>query len=258
MKKYIHNFKVQSKTDLNNSHYLLRLKLSEKLPEIIPGQFAEVLVTDSQSTFLRRPISIHDVDFIANTIDLYIKCVGKGTAKMRMLEPGDILNMVYPLGNGFGTSFEGEALLIGGGCGVAPLLFLAKTLKSLGKNVHILIGARSKDDISETEEYQKYGKLYLCTEDGTAGQKGLVTQHSILIDAENKFGKIFCCGPEPMMKAVAVIAKQKNIACEVSLENMMACGIGACLCCVTDTTDGNKCVCTEGPVFNINELKWQI
>lgn len=258
MKKYIHDFKVESNTNLNDSHYLLRLKLPESLPEILPGQFAEVLVANSPATFLRRPISVHNVDYSNNTIDIYIKCVGKGTAKLRTLKAGDILNMVYPLGNGFGIDFNGDALLIGGGCGVAPLLYLAKTLKSKGKKVTVLIGARSNEDISEKEEYLKYGELFLITEDGSSGEKGLVTSHRIFNENLNNFGKIFCCGPEPMMKAVAAIAKQKNVPCEVSLENTMACGIGACLCCVTETTQGNKCVCTEGPVFNINDLKWQI
>ena len=98
----------------------------------------------------------------------------------------------------------------------------------------------------------------VTTDDGSLGEKGFVTKHSILDDPEIKFDKIYTCGPEIMMKAVAKMARSKGIDCEVSLENTMACGIGACLCCVTETIDGNKCVCTEGPVFNINDLKWQI
>lgn len=258
MKKYIHDFKVVSNTSLNCNHFLLRLSLKEKLPQILPGQFAEVLVENSPSTFLRRPISIHNVDYSENTIDLYIKCIGKGTSKLRTLENGDRLNMVYPLGKGFGLDFSGDALLVGGGCGVAPLLYLAKKLKETGKKNSVLIGARTSDEISETEEYKKFGELFLITEDGSAGEKGLVTQHSLVKNKLKNFAKIFCCGPEPMMKTMASIAKKNNIACEVSLENTMACGIGACLCCVTETIEGNKCVCTEGPVFNINELKWQI
>ncbi len=236
----------------------MRLKLNEALPEILPGQFAEVLVENSATTFLRRPISIHNVDYHQNTVDIYIKCVGKGTAKLRTLIAGDKINLVYPLGNGFGLDFAGDALLVGGGCGVAPLLYLAKTLKKQGRKVTVLIGARNINEISEKEEYQKYGDLFIITEDGSSGEKGLVTSHSVFINDLKSFGKIFCCGPEPMMKAVASIAKQENVSCEVSLENTMACGIGACLCCVTETTQGNKCVCTEGPVFNINDLKWQI
>jgi len=119
----------------------------------------------------------------------------------------------------------------------------------------VLIGARNKNDFSELEEYKKLGNVYLITEDGSEGEKGIVTKHSVFSQI-NQFKRIYCCGPELMMKAIANIAQQNNVACEVSLENTMACGIGACLCCVTDTKEGNKCVCTEGPVFNINQLKW--
>jgi dihydroorotate dehydrogenase electron transfer subunit len=116
-----------------------------------------------------------------------------------------------------------------------------------------LLGARSGKDLLELDEFEKYGEVCVSTEDGSVGEKGLVTQHSVL---NRECGMIYCCGPAPMMKAVAAIAKQKSICCEVSLENMMACGVGACLCCVEKTVKGNVCVCTEGPVFNINDLTW--
>ncbi len=103
------------------------------------------------------------------------------------------------------------------------------------------------------KEFEAVGKVHLSTEDGSAGEKGLVTKHSVL---DGKIDRIFCCGPSPMMKAVAGIAREKGIDCEVSLENMMACGLGACLCCVENTVKGNVCVCTEGPVFNIEMLNW--
>lgn len=119
----------------------------------------------------------------------------------------------------------------------------------------VLIGTRTVKDIILKEEYEKYAAVYYTTEDGSYGEKGYPTQHTILTE---QFDHIFCCGPEPMMKAVARYAYSKHIDCEVSLENTMACGIGACLCCVNDTKEGHKCVCTDGPVFNINDLKWQI
>jgi dihydroorotate dehydrogenase electron transfer subunit len=144
-------------------------------------------------------------------------------------------------------------LLVGGGCGVAPLLFLAKTLNQQ-HNIRptILIGGRSKQHILRIEDYIKYGKVLVMTEDGSMGDKGLVTQHPIF--QQEKIDQIYCCGPDPMMKAVAQIALDKNIPCQISLENTMACGIGACLCCVTQTKEGHKCVCTEGPVFDVKEL----
>ncbi len=144
-------------------------------------------------------------------------------------------------------------MLIGGGVGVAPLLYLGRKLKETGHCVEFLLGARSGADILEMEQFEEVGRVHISTEDGSLGEKGLVTQHSAL---NENIDNIYCCGPAPMMKAVAHIAKERNIECEVSLENMMACGLGACLCCVENTVKGNVCVCTEGPVFNINLLNW--
>ena len=258
MKKTIQDFEVAEKINLNDSHFILKLKSPTELSEILPGQFAEVLVQGSTSTFLRRPLSIHNVDFKKNELSFFIKCVGEGTAKLRTLEKGDILNVMFPLGNTFGLDIKGKALLVGGGCGAAPLFYLAKYLSDKKTEVEILIGARSKNDLSLIEELKEFGNVHITTEDGSCGEKGLATQHSVFKNIENKFSKIICCGPEPMMKAVASIAKKNSIDCEVSLENTMACGIGACLCCVTETVEGHKCVCTDGPVFNIKSLKWQI
>lgn len=135
------------------------------------------------------------------------------------------------------------------------MLHLSREMKARGLSPVVLIGTRTDKDILRKEEFEKYASVYYTTEDGSFGEKGYVTQHSILNES---FDHIFCCGPEVMMRAVAGYANSKNIECEVSLENTMACGIGACLCCVTDTKEGHKCVCTEGPIFNIKDLKWQI
>jgi dihydroorotate dehydrogenase electron transfer subunit len=258
LKKYISDFKVIENKKLNSQNTILVLQSEDKLPDIIAGQFVEVLVENSPATFLRRPFSIHNVDFQENTLSLFIKVAGIGSQKLANASIGDILNLIYPLGNGFSIPKEGIALLIGGGCGIAPLLYLSKCLMENNIEPYIILGGRSKEDIFEVHEYSKYGTVLVTTDDGSLGEKGFVTRHSILEDQEIKFDKIFTCGPEIMMKAVAKMAKAKGIDCEVSLENTMACGIGACLCCVTETIDGNKCVCTEGPIFNINDLKWQI
>ena len=125
----------------------------------------------------------------------------------------------------------------------------------MGGEPTFLLGARSKKDLLMLDEYAKLGRVFITTEDGTEGEKGFVTNHSVL---NEHFDSIYTCGPTPMMKAVAHYAKEHDITCEVSLENMMACGLGACLCCVEKTTEGNLCVCKEGPVFNINRLLWQI
>lgn len=224
------------------------------LPEIKPGQFVQVAV-ETPGVFLRRPISINDVDYTKNTIELLIRKAGKGTSKLISLGQGDILNILLPLGNGFTTeSAKGSRLLlIGGGVGVAPLLYLGRKLRELGHTPEFLLGARSESDLLQLDKFSAIGTVHISTEDGSMGQKGLVTQNTAL---EGDIDTIYCCGPAPMMKAVATIAKERDIRCEVSLENMMACGLGACLCCVENTVKGNVCVCTEGPVFNINLLNW--
>lgn len=258
MKKYMHDLIVTANETLNNQYFLLKLTRDEQLPEMLPGQFVEVLLDNSPNTFLRRPISINYVDRITNELWLLIQKVGDGTRKMAEYTQGKSVNLVYPLGNSFSEPLptQKKVLLVGGGVGIAPMLMKGADLKTKGFEPTFLLGARSKNDLLQLAEFQKYGHIYTTTEDGSHGEKGYVTQHSIL--ATEKFDKIFSCGPTPMMKAVASYANGFGIDCEVSLENTMACGIGACLCCVQDTKDGHKCVCTDGPVFNVKDLKWQI
>lgn len=255
MPKLISDLKVIGNKKLNSDFFIIELSGDQKLPEMSPGQFAQVRVDGSPGTFLRRPISIHDVDYGTNTFKLLIQIVGKGTLKLSGLKNGDYLNLIFPLGNSFTMPGSGEnTLLIGGGCGVAPLLFLAKTLKRNNNIPDVLLGFRNKDRIIEYEQYLKIGKVYLTTEDGSVGEKGFVTGHSIL--SGNNYRRVYCCGPESMMRAVADWARKTGTECEVSLENLMGCGIGACLCCVVDTVHGNVCTCVDGPIFNIKDLKW--
>ncbi len=238
-------------------YVLLKLESQEALPEIKPGQFVEVKVDGSPSTFLRRPISIHFVDVEARQIWLLIQTVGDGTKTLAKLNVGDSLNVLFPLGNGFTPAKAGETvLLVGGGVGVAPLLEYGKAIKEAGGVPVFLLGARTGADLLQLDFFRQYGEVYVTTEDGSEGEKGFVTQHSMLDSV--KYERISTCGPKPMMMAVAKYAKAHGISCEVSLENMMACGLGACLCCVEKTVKGNVCVCKEGPVFNINDLTWQI
>lgn len=149
---------------------------------------------------------------------------------------------------------DDKFLLIGGGVGIAPLLYFGKLIKDFGAAPIFLLGARSQNDLLELNEFEKYGKVFVTTEDGSMGVKGYVTNHPIL-QAEH-YTRISTCGPKPMMVAVAKYARTAGISCEVSLENLMACGLGACLCCVEKTTEGNLCACTSGPVFNIDKLLW--
>lgn len=256
MSKRISDLKIIGNKKLNSDFFLLELSGGDqKLPEMKPGQFVQAKVEGSPETFLRRPLSIHDVDYGTNTFKLLIQLAGKGTRQLSTLKNGDFLNLVFPLGNSFTMPLQGERiLLVGGGCGVAPLLFLAKTLKKAGHTPDILLGFRNKERILEYEQYLKIGKVFVTTDDGSVGEKGLVTGHSLL--ASNTYRRVYCCGPETMMKAVAEWARKHDAICEVSLENLMACGIGACLCCVVDTVKGHLCTCIDGPIFNINDLKW--
>jgi len=258
MAKRIESLKIIDNQRLNKDIFILELSGKEKLPEMKPGQFAEVKVENSPETFLRRPFSIHDVNYGRNTFKLLIQIAGKGTEKLSELKKGDQLNIIYPLGNSFSLpEREQKILLIGGGCGVAPLLFLGKYLKTNGFKPEILLGFRNSERIIEYDEYLKIGKVFLTTEDGSRGEKGFATGHSVLLSTKStRYDIIYCCGPEAMMKAVGAYSRKSNIECEVSLENLMGCGIGACLCCIVETVKGNLCTCTDGPVFNINELKW--
>ena len=259
MKKYILDLTVTENIRLHANYVLIKLTQNEPLPEMLPGQFAEIRIDGSNTTFLRRPISINYVDRKTNELWFLVQLVGDGTRKLATVKQGDVVNVVLPLGNGFTlpSSTDTNVLLVGGGVGTAPMLYLGEALLKKGIKPTFLLGARSKNDLLQLEHFQALGDVYTTTEDGSMGEKGYVTMHSVL--KEKHFDMIYTCGPKPMMMAVAKYAKSENIECEVSLENTMACGVGACLCCVEKTADeGHVCVCKEGPVFNIIKLLWQI
>lgn len=276
MKKYCMDLTVASNEHISDHHVLLKLTSKQPLPEMMPGQFVNIHVEDSPTTFLRRPISINFVDVSRNELWLLVAAVGEGTKHMAKIKAGDTLNCLFPLGSGFSDlaaiksticsaaassscgkpddSHRLRVLLVGGGVGVAPVLYQGAEIKRQGGEPVFLLGARSAKDLLELDLFKNFGKVYVTTEDASAGEKGFVTNHSVL--QNEHFDFIQTCGPTSMMKAVTRFAKEKNIPCEVSLENMMACGLGACLCCVEKTVDGNLCVCKEGPVFNIKKLLW--
>ncbi len=259
MKKYVLDLIVAEKAQINANYVLLKMTHSAPLPEMVPGQFAELRVDGDPHTFLRRPISIHYYDAALNQVWFLIQLVGSGTRQLGQLEVGATLNAVLPLGNGFTLPTADErpaCLLIGGGVGIAPLLQLGKVLKEQGHAPTFLLGARSAKDLLQRSAFEQLGEVYVTTEDGSEGEQGYVTQHSLL--QRKAFTMIYTCGPKPMMVSVAKYATAHDICCEVSLENKMACGLGACLCCVEKTQTGHVCVCKEGPVFNIKQLLWQI
>ena len=258
MKKYILDLTVREALNVGKQFVLLRLTSENPLPEMLPGQFVEVRVDETPSVLLRRPISIHYYDKNANELGLLVQLVGNGTRWMATLKAGDVLNVVLPLGNGFTLPADNTVrpLLVGGGVGVAPLLYLGMKLKEMGITPTFLLGSRTENELMQIAEFEKVGRVFITTENGAVGEQGYVTQHSVL--AREQFDQVYTCGPKPMMVAVARWAKGAGVACEVSLENKMAGGVGACLCCVEDTKEGNVCVCKEGPVFSIDKLSWQI
>jgi dihydroorotate dehydrogenase electron transfer subunit len=257
MQKTVKDFLLIENKQLNKDNFLLKLQSPVPLSEILPGQFVNVEIKDSSEIFLRRPFSVLDVDYQNHTISLLVKILGRGSKKLTEAMVGQTINAIFPLGKSFSLPEKSDRiLLIGGGSGVAPMLFLAKICGLDPENVSVLIGARSISDHIDTNSYQSHGKFYYTTEDGTLGEKGYVTNHTLFTENLHQFSKIFTCGPDLMMKSIGKKAIEKSIFCEVSLENMMACGFGVCLCCVEDTKSGHKCVCTDGPVFNVNDLKW--
>ncbi len=257
MKKTIGELLLIENTPLNHDNFRLVLQSDSELPQMVPGQFVNVEIKQAPEVFLRRPFSVMDANPEKRSLSLLVKILGRGSKILTTCKPGEKISIILPLGKGFTLpSAVDKVLLIGGGSGVAPMLFLLKMCGLDPEQVHVLIGAKSRNDHISVDEYRHYGRFHFTTEDGTFGEKGYVTDHPVYKNQLRGFDKIYACGPAPMMKAVAKDARTAGIFCEVSLENLMACGFGVCLCCIEKTTSGNKCVCTEGPVFNINELTW--
>lgn len=228
-----------------------------------PGQFVEIKVGNSFEPLLRRPFSVHRVK--GDSIEILYEIVGKGTEILSKRKAGEYLDIIGPLGNGFNYELpatNNELILIAGGMGVAPLVFLAEKLaefKVHGLKFMVLIGARTKKQILCLEEFKNFGcKVKIATDDGSKGFKGRITDllKLSLSTINYEHPTIYSCGPEPMLKALSVISKEHKIPAQISLEAHMACGIGACLGCVVNTIDGYKRVCKEGPVFNSEEIIW--
>lgn len=255
MGRCLEDFRVAEATPLGTRFTLLKLVASthgRDVPQCAPGQFANV-ATGANGVMLRRPISICRVDS-KGRLWLLVRRAGPGTERLCSARPGDSFNLLLPLGTGFPTAGVQRPLLVGGGVGIAPMMCLADKLATSGLRPDVLIGARSEGELLLRSEFEQIANLHTATDDGSHGFHGLVADHPVLCSGD--YDAVYCCGPAPMMKAVAAVARRRGISCWVSLENMMACGLGACLCCVENTVKGNVCVCTEGPVFNIESLTW--
>ncbi len=237
-----------------------RIKLSSKkiTKDAGPGQFVQIKVSDGTVPLLRRPFSFHKIS--KGSFEVLYHVVGDGSRILSKRKKGEKLDIIGPLGNGFDIQKGKIAVLIGGGCGVAPLYALEEEMKRQKIESHFFMGATTRSLLLCQSDFTKIGtKLYVSTDDGSSGSKSnvsaLFSSRLDLLDKEKVI--IYSCGPKPMLKAVASIAKEKNIACYLSLEEHMACGIGACLGCTVKTKNGNKRVCKDGPVFDAEELIWQ-
>ncbi|HFQ80423.1 MAG TPA: dihydroorotate dehydrogenase electron transfer subunit [Desulfobacterales bacterium] len=242
-------------------------RLSIQAPEIAAaaqaGQFIMVKAGMGFDPLLRRPFSIHQVE--GDEIRILFKRLGKGTALLSKLNAGERLDILGPLGNAF-TLKQPPCCLIGGGMGVAPLLFLAQTMLSRGITPHILLGARNKEELMAfLPAFQALGcPLQYATDDGSMGQRGFIIEAlPPLLAKDNKVKwQVYSCGPYPMMRAVAAICHSKW-PCQVSMETMMACGISACLGCTVTARNTNEKggqylhVCQDGPVFAADRIEWK-
>ncbi|MBQ3501480.1 MAG: dihydroorotate dehydrogenase electron transfer subunit [Oscillospiraceae bacterium] len=211
-----------------------------------PGQFVNIRL---DGLYLRRPISVCDSE--EGKLTLIYKVVGKGTEQMRDMTEGT-LDILSSLGNGYDTSISGEKpLLIGGGVGVPPLYMLAKELRKEGKEVSVILGFNTRDEIFYEEEFKALGcKVYVTTVDGSYGIKGFVTEAMKEID----YTHFFTCGPEPMLKAVWNASKTSG---QLSFEERMGCGFGACMGCSCKTLTGFKRICKDGPIMMKEEILWK-
>ncbi|WP_419392493.1 dihydroorotate dehydrogenase electron transfer subunit [Cytobacillus praedii] len=223
-----------------------------------PGQFVHLKVSDYAEPLLRRPISISDINKDENQFTMIYRAEGRGTALLSERKPGDFVDVLGPLGNGFpieAASTGETALLVGGGIGVPPLYELSKRLVKRGVKVIHVLGFQSENVVFYDEDFTKLGETYVATVDGSYGTKGFVT--NIIEDRKLTFDVLYSCGPTPMLKALENNYKDKKVY--LSLEERMGCGIGACFACVCHTADDPsghtyKKVCSDGPVFKAGEV----
>ena len=257
--------KVISHEEIGTGYRYLVLDAPKMAAELQPGQFVHVRVPALETSALRRPFSVFDAEppspegFGASSgkVTVLYKTVGRGTAALNTVKVGDEINVLGPLGHGFPLKCDGIPLLVGGGYGVAPLHFLAKRLKGC----KLFIGGRTAADLLAIDKFKSLGvEVFPATNDGSAGAKGLVTdplddELTKLRERGEKF-EFFACGPDPMLKAVAMRATGTGSKGWISMDRHMICGVGACYACIQKTVRGNSRCCIEGPVFAAEDLVW--
>lgn len=244
--------------------FKLTLSSANISQEAKPGQFVNVRVSNNYDPFLRRPFSIHRRIKKDNAFQLLYEVVGRGTEILSQAKAGDELNLLGPLGNGFSLpSDKPIIILVGGGMGIAPLVCLAEKIKGLGNRekgkLIVLIGANTKSKLYCEKDFERIvDEVIVSTDDGSCGKEGFVSNllHLQLAACDLQLAAVFACGPRAMLEAVASLARKGKIPCQVSMEAKMACGMGTCLGCVIKTKNGYKKVCSDGPVFDAQDIIW--
>ena len=245
---------------LNEYAYSFTLEVGDMVKKegLMAGQFLHIAC--GEGLLLRRPISVCMVqeDEPQDTARVVFEVRGEGTKWLAQRQVGDKVNVLGPLGNGFTVTPNDRLLLVGGGIGVPPLLGQAAFT---AKNSTAVLGFRSADRAMLVEDYRDYCEaVYLCSDDGSLGRHGFVdAQLKDILEKDKNFTALLACGPKPMLKNVAKVAAEYGVPCQVSLEERMACGVGACLGCAVQMADGTmKHVCKDGPVFDAKEVDWNV
>jgi dihydroorotate dehydrogenase electron transfer subunit len=259
---------IQQKVELIQSEVIaagivrLTLNAQDIAAAAVPGQFVMVQTAPGLDPLLRRPFSIHQVSS-EGFLQILFKVVGRGTERLAQGRAGEHLSILGPLGNGFNLGESGKACLVGGGMGIAPLLFLASRFLQqsyLGVTPRVILGARNREELVPLMgDFLALGiEVLAATDDGSFGHHGLVTDvlKTLNLTSHNT---VYSCGPRPMMAAIHHLCQKENIPCQVSVETVMACGMGACLgCAVPLKAGGYAHACSNGPVFDAEELLWSL
>ena len=242
-------------------------KLTLECPEIAaaarPGQFVMASVEspdETPSPILKRALAVYSTGH--DSFSLLVRIEGDGTRKICQVAPGNRLNLVGPLGNGFDLERAAGtcSIIAAGGSGIASVYLLARELRNRGEEVCLVYGGRSRPDLAGLEDFRALNiPLHTATEDGSSGYRGLVTGglQQVLAGLDGRAVNIYACGPNPMMQAVSALAEEQTIPCQISVEIKMACGFGVCLGCAVKTVRGNRLACTHGPVFEASEFVWE-
>ena len=245
---------VEENKQLTRDIFALELTGEFPYEKATSGQFVNLLIGDGKGHPLRRPLSIASCNPETKTLTLVYRVVGDGTKWLSERCPGDVLDVLGPLGRGFpAPQNPGTVLVVGGGVGVPPLYQLAKELGAAGFKLHIVLGFKNQDDVFWTREFAEFGDVVVCTEDGSLGKKGFVTE---ALNVNENWTTLYSCGPKPMLKALKAHFQGRDIKGYVSLEERMACGVGACWGCTCLDPDGSAAtrICKEGPVFSWEEV----